>query len=176
MPKQVYFKISEERRENLLKPALREFTKKSYDKVTVLSLTATMKILRTDFYYYFSDKEDIYGALISDLLQKIKENGGAEDVHEAFISLFNATLKMKGPKNRKYLIELTENYNPQFADEMAKRLMIAFPCGCDPIRKQIKVMIKIYKFMTIVNKYEKGEIDEALAKDIIAHAHQGANQ
>ena len=60
MPKQVFNKISEDRKAKLLKSSVKEFTRKPYDKITVSSLTDTMKILRTDFYYYFYDKLMIY--------------------------------------------------------------------------------------------------------------------
>lgn len=167
MPKQVYFNISEERREKLLKPALREFTKKPYEKVTVLSLTKTMKILRTDFYYYFSDKEDIYGAIVSNLFGEQKE-----DIHAAVLAVFDKVLKLKGPKNRQYLIELSESYHPQFAFEIAGRLIDLYPCDCDHEKKQVKVITLIYKLMTVINLYERGELSEAKAKEILTHQPQ----
>ena len=71
MPKSVFYKISRDRKLKLLKPAIKEFVSKSYNKITVSSLTETMRILRTDFYYYFNDKDDIYSVLIHEFYKYV---------------------------------------------------------------------------------------------------------
>lgn len=169
MPKQVFYKINEDRRHKLLKPALVEFVTKPYDKVTVLSLTTTMDILRTDFYYYFSDKEDIYGAILEDLKTLVSKGHENLTAGEAITVLFDKVLEIKGARNRQFTLDITENYHPQFAYEGAKRLLQMFPCNCDPEKAQVKTMIKIYRFMTVTNQYLKGSLSKEKAIEIMHH-------
>lgn len=168
MPKSVFYKISKDRQMKLLKPAVVEFTKKNYEKVTVLSLTDTMKILRTDFYYYFQDKEDVYNYLMEEFKIKIVEKAPEHNLPSAFTTLFLTLTSMRGPRNRQYLIDLTENYNPQFAHEFASRLAEIYPCGCNPNKKHAKVMGMIYNLMTVTNMYLKGDLEQEMALELIS--------
>ena len=171
MPKQVFFKISKDRREKLLKPAIKEFAKKTYNKVTVLSLTKTMKILRTDFYYYFQDKEDIYGEILNcffNYVQSVKEDA---DLNDALVILFDKAASLKGLKNRQYLADISENFNPQFANELSLRLIEKYGEGCNPDKAVVKTKIKIYKFMAVLNEYIKGALSKELAVEILEHKH-----
>lgn len=171
MPKSVFYKISKERQHKLLKPAIKEFVSKPYEKITVLSLTDTMNILRTDFYYYFKDKEDIYSALL-DEFQSYSEG----NLKSALFNLFKAVRNIKGARNKQFIIDLTENYNPQFAKELAKRFQVLYPCGCNPIKKHVKVRNLIYKFMTVTNMYFKGEIVEEEAFALLDPEDKGCEK
>ena len=167
MPKQVFNKISEDRKVKLLKSSIKEFTKRPYDKITVASLTDTMKILRTDFYYYFYDKEDIYQALIDrfeKIVHKIKSDATIKD---ALNILFEKTAKLEGTRNKQYLIDITDNYHPQFAYELVERLNKIFVCNCTGDKPKAKHLLIIYRFMSLVNLYAKKEISFETAKELL---------
>ena len=68
---------------------------------------------------------------------------------------------------RQYIIDVTENYNPQFAIELTKRIRNIFKCNCDGDKPQVKIMVKIYRFMTIVNLYEKGNLSVQSARELL---------
>jgi len=169
MPKQVFNKISKERQNKLLKSSLSEFVSKPYEKITVQSLTDTMKILRTDFYYYFSDKEDIYSLILSRFHDQVVKNNPEAKFHDAVVALFDRVVTFtKSSRNRQWLKDLTESYDPQFAKELGKRCRCLFNCKCEGDKPQVKVMMKIYKFMTITNLYCKNELSLESAKEMIA--------
>jgi len=169
MPKEVYYKISKERQIKLVKSSLKEFLKKPYNKITVQSLTDTMKILRTDFYYYFSDKEDIYTLILDDFHKYVISVDKDANFQRALEILFDKLVVFsKTTRNRQYLIDLTEDFHPQFAKELVVRIRKAFNCQCEGDKPQAKVMVKIYKFITIVNLYCKNELSLESAKEMIA--------
>ena len=74
MPKDVYYKINESKRNKLVKSAFEAFSKDTYENLTVSEITQTMKILRTDFYYYFKDKD----TEASRIYTEYKQRGGKE--------------------------------------------------------------------------------------------------
>lgn len=171
MARDVYYKISDERKLKLLKPAIKEFVSKPFDKVTVLSLSHTMKILRTDFYYYFQDKEDIYNELLTMFEEKVNKENPEATIADRLVFLFNEALSLKGAKNRQFLLDITENFHPAFADEIACRYIDIINCDCEPEKKYIKCKTKMYKFMVVLNEYLKGRISKEDAVSTLAHKH-----
>ena len=167
MPKQVFYKISKDRQLKLLKPAIKEFIKKPYDKITVQSLTTTMKILRTDFYYYFLDKDDIYTGLLDDFYNTVSEVNKNATIQEALEILFEKIIENESPRFRQYIIELTDSYNPAFAIELIERLKVMFKNDGDGEVALVKARMKIYRFLTVLNLYEKNEISLDNAKELI---------
>ena len=167
MPKQVFNRISYDRQIKLLKPAIKEFISKPYEKITVSSLTDTMKILRTDFYYYFEGKDDIYDLLLSDLYGIAKERNNEPTIDDAMAGLFEKIVKINGSRNKIFVLDLTENYNPQFAIYLAKRLNKLFKIKHGGDKALVKTMLKIYKFLTVVNLYRTNRIELETARSIM---------
>ncbi len=167
MPKQVFNRISYDRQIKLLKPAIKEFVSKPYEKITVSSLTDTMKILRTDFYYYFEGKDDIYDILLSDLYGIAKEYKADPTLDDALVALFDKIVKINGSRNKTFVLDLTENYNPQFAIYLAKRLQKQFKYGHDDDKTQVDIILKVYKFMTVVNLFRTNKIEVESARNIM---------
>lgn len=167
MPKIVFEKISKDKQFKLLKPSVKEFVSKPYNKITVSSLTDRMRILRTDFYYYFSDKDDIYDALLDIFYQTSTEGKEGLSFHDALKAFFEKIIEIDGSRMRQYIIDITESYHPQFAFELAKKIKKMFKCSCDGDKPQVKIMTKIYRFMTIVNLYEKGSLSVQSARELL---------
>ncbi len=167
MPKNVFYKIPKDRQLKLLKPALKEFVMNPYEKITVSSLTETMKILRTDFYYYFTDKDDIYNYLIQEFVALIPEDAEKKCLGTGLIALFEKAASTNSPRVRQYITDLCDNYHPQFVNYLAIKAMEVFGCEDTDGLKKIKVTCKIHKFMNVLSLYKKGEIDKEKAIEAI---------
>ncbi len=112
MPKEVYYKINEAKQIKLVRTALTAFTKDSYDNLTVSDITKTMDILRTDFYYYFKDKADVFEAVKEFLVSAIAQIGEPKDALSAIEMLVTYVFSLKKTKNRQFYLEISSEYNP----------------------------------------------------------------
>ncbi|MCH4170917.1 MAG: TetR family transcriptional regulator [Lactobacillus sp.] len=90
MPKPTFFNLPSNKRQHLLDEALREFSHKPYNEVSISSIIKNAQIPRGSFYQYFDDKMDLYNYLIKtkqaayldDWLQAIKNHNG--DLFQVF--------------------------------------------------------------------------------------------
>ena len=71
MPKETFFNLPEEKRQNIYNIAIDEFSNKPYEKVSISQIVSRAKIAKGSFYQYFEDKEDLYTYLI-DMIGKEK--------------------------------------------------------------------------------------------------------
>jgi len=166
MPKDVFDKIPKDRQLKLIKPAIKEFIKRPYDKINVTSLTDTMKILRTDFYYYFLDKDDLYDRLL-DMMKELLEYNQEMTFKEARIILFNRISEISSSRTKTFIEDITESYDPRFTIELTKRIRNMFNCREEGVAPIATVKIKILEFMTVVNLFLKEEITIDQAKEIL---------
>ena len=70
MPKQMFFNISEEKRQHFLKAAKSEFTTKSFGEVSVNSIIKKAGIPRGSFYTYFEDLESLFSYLMVEVKEE----------------------------------------------------------------------------------------------------------
>lgn len=70
MPKKMFFNISIEKQNMILKVAMEEFTTKSFDEVSVSSIIKKAKISRGSFYTYFNNLEELFDFLFSKIREK----------------------------------------------------------------------------------------------------------
>jgi AcrR family transcriptional regulator len=64
MPKQTFFNLPDEKREQIVQIAIDEFAENDYDNVSISRIVARAGIAKGSFYQYFDGKEDLYGYLI----------------------------------------------------------------------------------------------------------------
>lgn len=162
MPKAVYDKISEDRKYKLLKPALKELLSKPFEKVTVLSLTTRMNILRTDFYYYFQDKYDLYDAIKGHIFKGVE----SKELMPLVKELFEKFASPKSYKKRLELIDLTSDYDQRslelFGDTILER------CAMEKsIENKLTVKVALFKLMDVSNLYLSGKVDKAKALELL---------
>lgn len=69
MPKQTFFNLPDEKREQIFQVALDEFAENDYDVASISRIVARAGIAKGSFYQYFADKEDLYGYLLGRLAQ-----------------------------------------------------------------------------------------------------------
>ena len=83
MPTETFFRLPEEKRTRILESAWCEFTAVPYAEASINRIVRASRIPRGSFYQYFSDKNDLFLALI-------------DEIRDQFLSLFHATLKRVG--------------------------------------------------------------------------------
>lgn len=67
MPKELFFTISTEKREHIIKAATEEFTKKDFKDVSVNTIIKKAGISRGSFYTYFDDLGECFTYIVKDL-------------------------------------------------------------------------------------------------------------
>jgi len=68
MPKDLFFTISERKREKVFDAAFKEFSNQPFFESSINQIIKNADISRGSFYQYFEDKEDLYFYIISDIL------------------------------------------------------------------------------------------------------------
>lgn len=66
MPKNTFFNLQEEKRKRILDSAIKVFTEKHYDKVTIDNIVNEAQIPKGSFYQYFENKDDLYMYMFSE--------------------------------------------------------------------------------------------------------------
>lgn len=168
MPKEVFYKIDEEKRKRITKSALVAFTRDDYDSLTVSSITDVMNILRTDFYYYFKDKDDVFLAIKSFLKNIIEKNGTPKDENEALMFLFSTIFSQKRPKNRSYYLELALNYNPNAVETFAKFLLEEYGNKNYSEKELILLKAKLHLFAILMVRSLKDNSTVEESKEMLA--------
>lgn len=64
MPKQTFFNLPDEKRDQLLEIAIDEFAENDYANTSVSRIVARAGIAKGSFYQYFADKQDLYAYLL----------------------------------------------------------------------------------------------------------------
>ena len=70
MPKQTFWNLSQEKRQNIEQAALNEFAKYGFDNSNINRIVAQGKIAKGSFYQYFENKKDLYLHLIDTLFAR----------------------------------------------------------------------------------------------------------
>ena len=104
MPKQTFFNLPEEKKQNLIAAAEIEFSKVPLMKASVANIIKTAGIPRGSFYQYFENIEDLYMYLLELETEKRKEE---------FISL----LKKHNGDIVETVTEMYENFLVEMPDE-----------------------------------------------------------
>ena len=70
MPKELYFKIDEEKRDRIYQAAFQEFSNNKFNEASINQIVKNSDISRGSFYQYFEDKQDIYFYILDTILEK----------------------------------------------------------------------------------------------------------
>ncbi len=70
MPKSTFYNLNEEKKEKIKKALKKEFTKNTFEKVSISHIIEEAKIPRGSFYQYFEDKEDAFKYIIKDFMDE----------------------------------------------------------------------------------------------------------
>lgn len=163
MPKDTFFNLPNEKRDRIIRTAIKEFSKMHYMKVTIDSIVNGARISKGSFYQYFEDKDDIYKYVVNQIGDKKKQ----------------ALDDMKGKKEqlqfKEYVIELLKvAQNFERKDLELQKLKEKFINECpQEVRKEVlkNEIPKSYKlFEDVITSYiNKGELREDLNVKISAY-------
>jgi len=98
MPSQTFLNLPKEKQNKLISCAMKEFSKRSFNEVSINKIITDASISRGSFYMYFSDKEDLFEYLLESHRQKlgdvIKKNFciNSGDLRESFIGIFDSVV------------------------------------------------------------------------------------
>ena len=166
MPKDVYYKINEAKQIKLVRSALTAFTKDSYENLTVSDITKTMDILRTDFYYYFKDKADVFEAVKEFLVSTISFMGEPKDALSAVDYLVSYIFSLKKTKNRQFYLTISSEYNPNsvytFKDFFVEKYGIAKK------QDEYKLVAKIHLALALTLAVYTSKLERTEALEILA--------
>lgn len=110
MPKDTFFKISEDKRLKLENVGIRLFSQFDFESVEVKQIVEAAGIPRGSFYAYFDNLEDYYSYIISSLQEnRIKEieemaNSFSDNFFEFIISMYKNDL-IKSNKSSRFLLQ-----------------------------------------------------------------------
>lgn len=98
MPKETFIKLSEEKKEKIIKAAKKEFARVPFSETSIKNIVEDAEIARGSFYQYFETKQDLLEYIISNHVMMVnksteetfyKTNG---DIFEVFISMYDQIL------------------------------------------------------------------------------------
>ena len=89
MPKQTFFNLPEEKRQQIIDVAIDEFADNDYANASISKIVARAGIAKGSFYQYFEDKEDLYGYLISLIAEKKVEALSIDVPDPEHVGIFN---------------------------------------------------------------------------------------
>jgi AcrR family transcriptional regulator len=69
MPKQTFFNLPDDKREQIIQTAIDEFAENDYGNASISRIVARAGIAKGSFYQYFADKEDLYAYLLGMVVQ-----------------------------------------------------------------------------------------------------------
>ena len=167
MPKEVFYKISDAKRDKLVLSAVKAFTIDGYDDLTVSKLTEDMNILRTDFYYYFKDKEDVMSVVKESFYKLVELNGNPSNVNDAIISLFSNISSKNKQKTKQFYIDLASNYSPLSVNTFSGLLKEKYGSGEESLLEDLKINAKLRLLSELVIRYFGKEIDRDTALELL---------
>lgn len=99
MPSETFFKLSEDKKNKILKAAQNEFSRVSFEQVSIKNIVNNAGIARGSFYQYFKDKEDLLLYIVKMHTEKtnnkieknLKEHNG--DIFSWYIETYDFMIK-----------------------------------------------------------------------------------
>ncbi|MCS0673780.1 TetR/AcrR family transcriptional regulator [Cytobacillus firmus] len=125
MPKVTFFNLPEDKRENLVHAAKKEFARVPLYQASISNIIKDAKIPRGSFYQYFDDKEDAFFYLLNShvsayklhFLETLRKNNG--DIFDAMID-FYTTIITEEKENLQFLRNLFLNMTHRIENVMAR--------------------------------------------------------
>ncbi|KON88258.1 TetR family transcriptional regulator [Sporosarcina globispora] len=125
MPKITFFNLPEDKRENLVLAAKKEFARVPLYQASISNIIKDAKIPRGSFYQYFDDKEDAFFYLLNShvssyklhFVQTIHKNNG--DIFDAMIDFYTAIITEE-KENMQFLRNLFLNMTHRIGNVMTR--------------------------------------------------------
>ena len=147
MPKQTFFNLPKEKRENLIHSVKKEFSRVPLNKASISNIVKYAEIPRGSFYQYFEDKEDAFYYLLeeqtkgqkNEFILMLKRNHG--NIFDGFIEMFRMMLtEFQNQGNRSFFKNVFLNMDYK----MENKLSQSFSKG--EVDKQLSEIIAVINF------------------------------
>ncbi|MDF2699038.1 MAG: TetR family transcriptional regulator [Haloplasmataceae bacterium] len=116
MPSEMFDNLHEDKKQQILHCAIKEFSLNEYEKASVTHIINDIKMSRGGFYYYFTSKKDLYFYLIEreriDFVSLLKSNYQEVNVFDLFVFLFDYIVSSKNSDKQLFFKKLIENMKP----------------------------------------------------------------
>lgn len=116
MPKELFKRINNDKKNSLLNIARFEFTNNNYEDVSINQIVKKANISRGSFYSYFENKDDLYFYLISVENEKIQKeilkNYNRMDIFELLLYIYNYFYENIYINNKRFIRKILSNFNP----------------------------------------------------------------
>lgn len=132
MPTEAFFKLDDNKREQILKAAVKEFSELPYAKVSIFKIAQHSGVSRSGFYYYFKDKKDIYEYLLKSLAEEfMTEYKIGSDckigIFQLAENIFDYIAGIKGTDREPFFRRVVSDITPESLKETFLR---NHRCGC----------------------------------------------
>ncbi len=123
MPLEAFEHLNPDKKQKLIHAAIREFSDNPYERVSVFNIAKNAEISRSGFYYYFVDKEDVYGYLLEQLCTAFeRELDGGCSVLELHRVVFDFFARYKGTEQQNLIFRVIENMKPSVQSVFASSI------------------------------------------------------
>lgn len=76
MPHSRFYKLTDEKRNLIIRTALEEFSTKKFDQASINQISKKVGISAGNLYYYFENKEDLYSTVFDYVMKKVDIKSG----------------------------------------------------------------------------------------------------
>jgi TetR/AcrR family transcriptional regulator len=94
MPKDTFVNLSPEKQKKIFSAAIQEFSQRRFSEASINQIIKNAQISRGSFYQYFSDKEDLYLYMLTEIGKEKLANLGVDDALDADAGFFASYIKM----------------------------------------------------------------------------------
>ncbi len=181
MPKQTFNKLPIDKRETLIRAAIKEFSRAPLFEASISNIVKEAGIPRGSFYQYFEDKEDLYYFLLDEYSQRLrrrfisilkKQNG---DLMETFIEAFGMMLiNLQSIEARQFFRNAFLNMNyraentltPEVNEEQLKTRLAEVVALVDHNKLNITDEIELVHVLKILKAITFQNLIQVFAKDL----------
>lgn len=155
-------KKSFEKKEELIKASIKEFSEKGYDKASLNNILKEVGISKGAFYYHFNNKEDLYFYLLSIVVDKkmkfLTENIKPQDLNNDIFTIFKIQVEtaMEFGRLNPDISKFGESFIRERGNEIYHKAL-----------KKFDFQINDYFDILINNAFNRGELRDDLPKDFI---------
>jgi AcrR family transcriptional regulator len=181
LPKQTFIKLPIDKRETLIRAAIKEFSRAPLFEASISNIVKEAGIPRGSFYQYFEDKEDLYYFLLDEYSKRLRkrfisilknQNG---DIMETFIESYQMMLvNLQSKESRQFFRNTFLNMNyraentltPEVNEEELKTRLAEVVGLVDHNKLNITDEIELIHVLKILKAITFQNMIQVFAKDL----------
>ncbi|MDD3415095.1 MAG: TetR/AcrR family transcriptional regulator [Lachnospiraceae bacterium] len=148
------------KRETILKVALTEFSRHDFENASVNKIIKDANTSKGNFYHYFSNKEELYIALLKKAWRKKMEFMNCTDENDIFEFLYKQVLSgIEFSKENPEYYQLSRRFAKEKSTNIYNRVLSEIASECNNEKLNYIAEMK-YDRTTISNKFPKEFVDK----------------